>query len=66
MTFGQDHVVRTLLNLGFEEVDPAKSYYAAEFADGTYPYPPVPMELAHRVLNRKTGTTLQIWARSPL
>lgn len=37
LVYGQDHVVRMLLELGAKEVDVTKSEYASDFADGEYP-----------------------------
>ena len=37
LQYGQDHVVKTLIELGAKAIDPFKCKYAAEFASGKYP-----------------------------
>lgn len=37
MMYGQDRVVKLLLELGAKRVDPLESVWAEKFLDGTYP-----------------------------
>ena len=45
MTEGQEDMVKLLLKLGAQPVDPLKSVCAEGFLDGTYPLPPLPEPL---------------------
>ena len=45
MINGQGDMVKLLLKLGAQPVDPLKSVWAERFLDGTYPLPPLPEPL---------------------
>jgi hypothetical protein len=63
MANGQDRMVDALVDLGLERQDPAKSRYAKEFAEGTYPLFKGPYECVKVIEDPVTRTNMQMWAR---
>jgi hypothetical protein len=65
MIFGQPQMVHLLLELGFEPIDPSKTYCADRLESGDYPLGPWPTIRVNRMLDGATGATKEIWAHSP-
>jgi len=62
MMYGQPQAVSTLHELGFDPIDPRRTYCAAHFECGAYPMGPWPLRCVKRISDRASGATIQIWA----